>query len=168
VEDWERGRLTVENTVLDALDRVGAKPVIVSEAASIRDIAEASDGHAEVRIICVVNGEGRLRGLIRTSALCDEIYFHLVPEEFLVHIFEPERLAEFGRFGHAHTAADLMEPAVSVQEDDSIVLAFRRMHQHDLEGLPVIDAEGRPISYLDRLRLVSIWIKAQSQKSSGN
>jgi len=39
------------------------------------------------------------------------------------------------------------------------------MHDEDLEGLPIVDAEMRPSGYLERLELIKVWL--QEHRSGG-
>ena len=156
---------TRATTVGAALDSVGREPVIVAGDASIPAIAVAAAARPDVHVICVVDAAGKLAGLIRLDALCDDLFFHVVPEEFLPDIFDPEKLGEFGRYSRARTAVDLMEDPESVRAEDGVVVAFRRMHERGLEGLPVLDGDGRPVAYIDRLRLLSVWVTTHPRAS---
>ena len=82
----------------------------------------------------------------------------MAPEEFLTEILEHGRMEEYGRMMRARTAGELMQPPVYVTVQDTIGDAFARMHDHDLEGLPVVDEALRPVGYLDRLELIKVWL----------
>ncbi len=159
MEESDQDRQTKATRVGAALDRAGKEPVVVAQDASIPAIAAAAEAHPEVRLICVVDAAGRLAGLIRLNALCDDLFFHVAPEEFLSDVFDPDKVAEFGRYSRAQRAADLMEAPDAVTVDESVMIAFRRMHERGLEGLPVVDGAGRPVAYIDRLRLLSVWLR---------
>src|SRR6266540_1754096 len=118
-----RDRLTKATTVSSALDTAGSQPIVVLETASIPEVAAAWEAHPEVRVICVVNNQGTLAGIIRVGPICDALFLHLAPEEFLADILEPDSLLEFRRLSHARRAADLMEEAKGVLADDSVIAA---------------------------------------------
>ena len=55
------------------------------------------------------------------------------------------------------TAADIMEKPTVVRTTDKLVTAFARMYRDRLTGIPVVDAEGLLVGYLDRLTIVTLW-----------
>jgi CBS domain-containing protein len=61
-----------------------------------------------------------------------------------------------------------MEPPVYVALDDSVKDAFGRMHEHKLEGLPIVDEAMRPVGYLDRFQLLEVWIREHRSSGSGS
>ena len=159
-------RLTKTMRVAEALNHVGLDPIVVGLDMEVREVAMAAAGHPAVRVISVVDANGRLAGLIRVGLLCDDLLLSIAPEEFIADILEPGKLDEFRRLAHATVAADLMEPAEGVQEDDTLGAAFHRLHERNLDGLAVLDAEGRPVAYLDRLRLIAVWLEAHPRPGS--
>lgn len=165
-DESSQDRLTKDTKVSAALDRAGSDLVVVRFNKPVREIAEAAAANASLRIISVIDAEGRLTGLIRVHALCDELFFNIAPEEFISEILEPGKLAEFGRILRAKTASELMEEPESVSLDDNVGRAFRRMHDRSLDGLPVLDASGHPVAYLDRLRLIAVWLKTHPSPAS--
>ena len=158
-------RITKEATVSEALNHAASVAVVVRGETALREIAAAASEHPAVRVICVVDEDQKLIGLIRVNALCDDLYFHVTPEEFISEILERGKIDEFGRFARARVASDLMEAATSVVGEDTLATAFARLHDRGLDGLPVVDPSGRPIAYLDRLRLIVVWL--ETHPSSG-
>jgi CBS domain-containing protein len=159
-------RLTKETTVSQALDDAGSEPLIVREDTALRDVAAELARHPAVRVVCVVDAQGTLRGLLRAGSVCDDLFFHVAPEEFISDILEPGKLEEYRRYARGRVASDLMEEAASVVSEDTLGTAFKRLHERGLDGLPVIDAKGRPISFLDRLRLIVVWLQTHPPAGS--
>jgi CBS domain-containing protein len=60
----------------------------------------------------------------------------------------------------ARTAADVMEPPISLRPDETAREAFRRLNDTGLAGLPVVDEQGRVEGYLDELELLLVWVEA--------
>jgi CBS domain-containing protein len=83
-------------------------------------------------------------------------------------ILERGRMEEVGRMVLAERAGELMEPPVYVTLDDTVRDAFSRMHDHKLEGLPIVDEGMRPVGYLDRFQLLEVWLRAHRPRVSGS
>lgn len=144
---------------------VAEKPCIVYANDSLPKVADAISRQRGVHTAAVVDQSGRLAGILPLRLLVDELFFEVAPEEFLREIMDLDRLEQFGRVAHARTAADLMEEPVYVTVEDSIGDAFARMHEHNLDGLPVVDGDSRPIGYLDRFELIKVWLQQHQQQS---
>jgi CBS domain-containing protein len=143
----------------------GAEPVIVRPGDALRHLAEAAAAHPECTVLCVVDDAGRLVGLVRVSELVNDIFLKIVPEEALRDIGEVERALQYAERIGARTAADIMEPPVSVRGDEKVRDAFRRMHESKLDGLPLVDGDGRVIGYLDQLELLLAWVEATGRSA---
>ena len=152
-------RLTKDTKVSDAVAGVGGNPVIVRLETTLRELASTAAQRLDIRILCVVDDDERLQGVIRITALCDDLFFHVAPEEFIADILGHGKIDEFRRFRSARVAKDLMEPVEPVTGDDILATAFRRLHERNLDGLPIVDVAGRPVGYLDRLRLITVWLQ---------
>jgi hypothetical protein len=44
-------------------------------------------------------------------------------------------------------------------------IAFERMHEHKLNGLPIVDGDRRVVGYLDQLELLLVWVRATGRGS---
>ena len=53
---------------------------------------------------------------------------------------------------------------MAVAARESFRHAFRKLHQSGLNGLPVTDAEGRVVAYLDQLELLMAWVDATGRQ----
>jgi nitrogen regulatory protein P-II 1 len=150
---WESLRATpVEqaNIILDL------EPTIVTPDTTLDEVAQAMLIHPNVHVASVVAEDGRLVGLIKLRTLSDDLFFHILPEEFLTEVTDLEHVMTFANKSHALTAADAMEPAVWVKLGDTIKDAFKRMHEHDLPGLPVVDDLYRVVGYINLLELLAV------------
>jgi CBS domain-containing protein len=138
----------------------GTDPVTVRPDDSLRQVAEASVAHPECGVLLVVDEAGVLVGLIPATRLVRDIFARIVPEEVLSHIGDVEAALEYAALLGARTAADVMDPPVAVQADDTAREAFRRLRESGLAGLPVIDSRGHVEAYLDELELLLAWVEA--------
>jgi CBS domain-containing protein len=139
--------------------QIAESPCIVRASDDLRQVAEALSAHRRVLTVAVVDDAGALVGIIPSRLLVDELFLQVAPEEFLAEMLDPERIEEYGRMVHARTAGELMQAPVSVTASETFGDAFARMHDNALEGLPVVDAERRPIGYLDQFELIKAWLR---------
>jgi CBS domain-containing protein len=155
-----RESITSQTLVADA-DRVLATgPVVVGRDDSLETLAEKAVEHPTCRIISVVDDDGRLVGLVPVRMLVNDIFLKIVPEEFLGGIADIDAALEYARHIAARTAADIMIDPVSVRPDETVRTAFERMHHSRLNGLPIVDAEGRVTGYLDQLEMLLVWTRS--------
>jgi CBS domain-containing protein len=142
----------------------GSEPILVQAADSMQRLAELAVQNLACRVLCVTDTDERLIGLISVTELLNDIFLKVVPEEFLGEIQDVPAALRYAEQIGARTAGDVMRPPVSVGADDTIRLVFRRLHQSGLDGLPVTDAGGRVIAYLDQLELLMAWIQATGRE----
>jgi CBS domain-containing protein len=138
----------------------GVGPVTVRPDDALRTVAEHSVAHPECGVLCVTDEDGTLRGLIPVSQLVEDIFVKIVPEEFLSHIERAADALEYAARLAARTAGDIMIEPVSVRPEQTVRDAFRKLHESELAGLPVVDTDGRVTAYLDELELLLVWVEA--------
>jgi CBS domain-containing protein len=158
--------LTKMTRVSQARSLAGDDPCAVAENMDLTDVARQMWQRRQVRTAAVVDNEGRLVGIIPQRLLLDELYLRVVPEEFISDVLESEGMEEMGKIVTAATAGELMEPPVYVALEDTVKDAFGRMHDHKLEGLPIVDEVMRPVGYLDRFQLLEVWIREHRSPGS--
>jgi CBS domain-containing protein len=56
-----------------------------------------------------------------------------------------------------------MEEPKFVHMDDTVRDAFTRMHEEQLEGLPIVDEGMKVVGYLDRFQLLRLWLRGQKK-----
>jgi CBS domain-containing protein len=142
----------------------GTEPILVHAGDSLHRLAELAVQNLACRVLCVIDADERLIGLMSVSDLLNDIFLKVVPEEFLGEIQDVPGALRYAEQIRARTAGDIMQAPVSVAADDTFRQAFRRLHQSGLNGLPVTDAEARVIAYLDQLELLMAWIGATGRE----
>ncbi|MDH5506710.1 MAG: CBS domain-containing protein [Anaerolineae bacterium] len=158
--DWA----ALRDTPIEAVDSLlGLEPTIVLGNTPLDDVAQAMLTHPSVHVASVVAEDGRLIGLIELSVLADDLFFHILPEEFLSEIKDLEALMAYADKSRALTAQDAMMPPVWVKRGETIKEAFTRMHDKKLPGLPIVDERYQVIGYINLLELLSLCI--QTKKS---
>ena len=152
--------LTGSTPVAEA-DRLLATSAVTLQAdASLAEVAQAAVENPACRVMAVVDDDDRLIGVIPQRVLVNDIFLKIVPEEFLGEIADLAGALKYAEHVRARTARDIMADPVSVRPADTVRDAFERMHNARLNGLPVTDAEGRVVGYLDQLELLLVWVRA--------
>jgi CBS-domain-containing membrane protein len=142
----------------------GTDPILVQPGDSLHQLAERAVQNLACRVLCVIDVDERLIGLISVSELLNDIFLKVVPEEFLGEIQDVSGALRYAEHIGARTAGDIMQAPVWVAAGDTIRQAFRQLHHAGLNGLPVTDTDGRVIGYLDQLELLMAWIGATGRE----
>lgn len=162
--NWVNLRDTLVEEAAAILD---LEPTIVSPDTALDEAAQAMLTHPNVHVACVVAENGRLVGLLKLRALADDVFFHILPEEFLSEISDLDEAMEFANRSHMRTAADAMQDPVWVKQGETVKDAFKRMHENDLTGLPIVNDLYRVVGYINLLELLAICCKEQEDEVSG-
>jgi len=157
--DWNVLRDTTIEVVDSLLD---FEPTIVSADASLDDVARAMLAHPNVHVVSVVAENEQLVGLLELSTLADDLFFHILPEEFLSEITDLDKLMDYANKTRVLTAEDAMSPPIWVKPEETVKEAFKRMHENNLPGLPIIDDRYHVIGYVNLLELLSLCIQAKN------
>jgi CBS domain-containing protein len=112
--------------------------------------------HPRVHVACVVNNEGRLLGILDLRTLADDLFFHIMPEEFLSEVTDLDDALRFAEQSGMRTVADAMKEPVWVKRGETVQTAFKRMHEHGLPGLPVVDDRYHVVGYINLLELMAV------------
>ncbi|MBT3241365.1 MAG: CBS domain-containing protein [Chloroflexi bacterium] len=154
--DWA----ILRDTPVEEVDLLlGLEPTIVNENMPIDGVAQAMLEHPSVHVASVVAEDGRLIGLIELSVLADDLFLHILPEEFLKEITDLEELMAYANKIRTLTAKDAMKPPIWVKRGETVKEAFRRMHANKLPGLPIVDECYKVVGYINLLELLSLCIQ---------
>jgi CBS domain-containing protein len=158
--------LSIYKTTLvsEIVESIDLSPIIVSVDASITSIVSEVIAHPRVHIVCVVNDEGHLMGLIDLETLADAMFLTAFPEEFLRELKGIQEVINYARRTKARYASDLMIDPIWVKMNDSLEQAFLRMHENRLPGLPVIDEHYHVINYINLLELMAVCLKIDREQ----
>ncbi len=150
--DWQVRRDTSVRAVAEILN---LQPTLVQKDTPLDEVARAMLAQPNTHVACVVADDGRLVGLVGLRALADDLFFHIMPEEFLSEITDLETVIQYAERTRMRTAADAMRAPVWVKQDETVKDAFKRMHEHRLSGLPVVDDTYRVVGYINLLELMA-------------
>jgi CBS domain-containing protein len=150
-------RDAVKRTLVRDADRfLNIEPCLIPPEMSLIDLATRICQRPDARVIAVVDQEGRLIGLVRSRVLFEDIYYQIMPEEFVTDATTIDKIVAFARLASARIARDLMQPPVSVTMDQTVRDAFELMHDNTLAGLPIVDRDRKVIGYLDMLEMLLV------------
>ena len=150
-----------DTPVEEAVAILNLEPTIVSPDTPLDEAARTMLTHPNVHVINVVAEDGRLVGLLGLRALADDIFFHIMPEEFLSEISDLDEAMEFANRSRIRTAADAMQDPIWVKQGETVKDAFKRMHEHGLSGLPVVDGRYHVVGYINLLELLGFCLKKE-------
>ncbi len=136
------------------------EPLLVGRNDDILAVVRRSVAQPATRILGVIDDDGVLIGVLPILRIAESVVARVVPEALLSDIFDMADVAEFGHTLEARTAGDAMIEPAGIAPDATIDEAFKMMHKRHLSGLYVIDADGRPIGYLDMLELALLYVNA--------
>mgnify|MGYP001828310851 CR=1 FL=1 len=154
-----------DKPVEEAVAILDLEPTIVRPDTPLVDTARLMQTHPNVHVVCVVADDGRLIGLLGLRALADDIFFHIMPEEFLREIHDLEEAIEFAERTRMRTASDAMRDPVWVKKGETVKNAFERMHEHKLSGLPVVDERYHVVGYINLLELITLCCEPDEESS---
>jgi CBS domain-containing protein len=154
--EWLVQRDTRVDVVLDVLD---LEPTIVRPDTPLDQVAQAMQAHCNVQVACVVADDGRLIGLLDLRNLADDLFFHILPEEFFSEVTDLEHVMQYADKSRMRTAVDAMQAPVWVKREDTVKDAFKRMHDHGLSGLPVVDDRYHVVGYINLLELLAVCLR---------
>ncbi|MGB5844850.1 MAG: CBS domain-containing protein [Anaerolineales bacterium] len=161
--------VVLRNTPVEEVVAVfNLEPTIINADTPLEDIPQKMLIHPNVHVACVVAEDDRLVGLLGLRALADDIFFHILPEEFLSEISDMDEAMEFANRSHMRTAADAMQDPVWVKQGETVKDAFKRMHEHDLAGLPVVNNLYHVVGYINLLELLAICMKKEDEMSGAD
>jgi len=163
--DWT----ILRDTHVEKVDSLlGLEPTIVPGDTPLDDVAQAMLAHPNVHVVSVVAEDGRLIGLLELSVVADELFLHILPEEFLREITDLEKLMAYADKTRTITAQDAMIPPVWVTRGETVREAFKRMHANKLPGLPIVDKSYQVIGYINLLELLSLSIQVNNDADSAD
>jgi CBS domain-containing protein len=142
-------------------------PIRVQADALLKEVVEQTILNPRVQVICVVNREERLIGLIDVKTLSDSLFFSIFPEEYFSSLKDIDKVMDYAKRTSVHQAEDLMRDPISVKMDDSLERAFHLMHENELQGLPVIDDYYHVVGYINMLELMELCLSSGGNKVGG-
>ena len=156
--EWMIQRDTPVEEITHILD---LQPTLVGPEAPLDEVARAMLAHPRVQLVCVIDSGGRLIGVLDLRTLADDLFFHIMPEEFLSEITDLDHVLQFAQMSGIRTVAEAMKEPVWVKRGETVKDAFKRMHEHGLPGLPVVDDRYHVVGYINLLELMAVCLDSE-------
>ncbi|MFD8141562.1 CBS domain-containing protein [Streptomyces sp. NPDC059708] len=140
-------------------DVMTTKVIAVTPEAGFKDIAAAM-GRWKVTALPVVEGEGRVVGVVSEADL-------LPKEEFHEHrpglIEQMHRLGDTAKAGSTSAENLMTTPAVTIHPDATLPQAARLMTDRHIKRLPVVDADGTLKGIVSRADLLKVFLRSDDE-----
>jgi CBS domain-containing protein len=153
--------ITRNTPVLKVNEILNLIPVIVRHNTPLPEVAEAMAQNPSVNVACVVDDQARLVGLLPLQNLADDLFMLVVPEEFLSEARDLADALQFATMSRTQTAGDAMLEPISVTKNERVRDAFRKLHDHKLSGLPIVDEHNKITGYITLLEMLVLYIRSQ-------
>jgi CBS domain-containing protein len=142
-------------------------PIIVQAKQSLLETVEVVVARPnDVDVACVVNQQQRLVGLLPLQNLVDDLFATLEPAEFLSLSIDKDEVMQYAQQTGVHTAGDAMLPAVWVTDQDKVSVAFTKMHDNKLSGIPIVNDRYEVIGFINLQELLAFYIHSQKPSES--
>ncbi len=152
-------RLDQDITVSQIVQMIDLVAVQVQADAPLHQVVEAILARPRIQVVCVVNREERLIGLIDIASLADAMFFEMFPEEFISEAIDAEKVLTYLQRSRVRSAEDLMRPPAWVKMQDNLEKVFHVLHAEKLNGVPVIDDHYHVVGYINLLELMAFCLR---------
>ncbi|MFD0265592.1 CBS domain-containing protein [Streptomyces sp. NPDC127106] len=144
------------STPYTVADVMTTKVIAVTPATGFKDIVSAMQ-RWKVSALPVIEGEGRVVGVVSEADLLHEGEFH---EQHPRLIDRMRRLGDTAGSGSTR-AEDLMTtPAITIRPDATLPRAARLMADRHVKRLPVVDADGTLRGIVSRADLLRVFLRS--------
>ena len=154
--DTERDLITRATPISKLAGLLRTSPNLVHPHDSIYSLALASAASPMNRVVCVVDFQGTLLGLVPLAAIIENVFFEVGQASREVFAGEQDSTGAPGAPGE--TARDLMEAPLWVRPQDTVKDVVDRVLEAHLDGLPIVDGAMRVIGYVDAVELLGLWL----------
>ena len=134
------------------------EPLVLTEETDVLVALRRAAERPATRLIAVVDGSGRLVGVVPILRLAQAAVARVAPEAMLSSLDDLEEIATFSHTVEARTLREAMLEPNAVTPTATIDEAFRKMHARHQSGLYIVDGDGRPTGYLDLLELALVYV----------
>ncbi len=153
-------RVSRESTVAEIRRFLGSRAAeTVTRETRAVDAVRRFCRHRDINTLAVVDGDNKLVGILEVGRMVDDILANVLPEGYMRNIMNRERMLEASFLLTVHgTVGEMMVEPVAVTYDTTAEDAFLKLHSNQLRGVPIVDPEGRVVSYLGLLEFLTLWM----------
>ena len=144
--DEQRPLDSSRSRVVDLRDLGLLEPFsVVSAVAEFEDLVRAVAAQPQVRTVAVTDDDGGLTGIIPMRVFYGALFADVYPGAAMADVTSFESALQYGDHMVHPTAGEIMLEAESVSLTDTLHDAFIALHRSGQAGLPMVDAENRPV-----------------------
>jgi mannitol/fructose-specific phosphotransferase system IIA component (Ntr-type)/CBS domain-containing protein len=148
--------------VRDAVNLDDREPILLREEASLYEAIQRMIDAPHVRSAYLVDEQGQLEGILTLRNLVNYIFSHF-------YFRKPEKGESIYDWMNLVGAIDLANTdTVCVTQDEPLQEAVRKILEHDLQEIPVVDEEGSVVGDLNLLQLLSVWVEKARKAGTGH
>lgn len=133
------------------------QPTIVSVDTPLKEVAKAFLANPSVPLVCVINSEERLVGIINEVWFAEMMLMPAMPEKFIQVPEEYEKAMEYIRMDPNQKAFDVMEDPIFILNEATLEEAFFSVNAAQATGLPVVNKHYRVVGYLSLSEIMSVY-----------
>ena len=135
--------------VKDAFRLIVNDPIAITKETKLYEAVDRILADPRTRTAYVIDDQRRVIGMIRLKKMLS------VVEESLASM-DNKKSQNRGRSSQSYTVARYMVKPMTVNQDDMLLNALRRMIKSDLEDLPVVDENGVLVGELNGLEILML------------
>ena len=147
-------------TVAEADKQMNIEPTLVGPHETLLEVTRKAVEQPTCSVISVVDGRGKLLGLLPARDLAFAAFIHVMPELFLRFAHDLRQAGQVALMSHGRTAGDVMRPPLAVRPRERLEDIFGRFLRTDLDGLPIVDDDNRVVGYLGLFEFFCVWINS--------
>ncbi len=150
--DWSGQRHRQIGEILHTLD---LDPIIARVDTPLNEILIRMLRNPTVSLMCVVNTEDRLMGIISTNMLAEVMLAPIVPEAFVDEHDGYHKALKYSAPDQTLLAADIMHEPVYAHTTANLAETYQRMREKNLTELPVVDEFYHVVGHINLLELLA-------------
>jgi CBS domain-containing protein len=154
LKEW---KVKKKYSVSKVIQSLKLKAPVVHLDTPIREVLDGCLDSPLCDLICVVNSEDRLVGVILNDVLAEVMLVPTMPDSFMQDPEHYERALKYATIDTERPAADIMSNPVFVHSYSTVEEAFIQMKQLKLPGLPVVNKHYRVIGYITMLEILGLY-----------
>ena len=132
--------------------------VLVEKKSSIDSIAKKFIANPNLKSVYILDENLKLIGKVTLKNLIKNEFINIIPSSF--------RYLDALEFIGNKTAEEIMTTPVYIKDKDTLKTAFIKMHENDLEELPVVDEHLHLIGTINLINLLAFVIEKKKQKTN--
>ena len=130
-------------------------PIIVRVDTPLGEILPRMLENPAVSLVCVVNTQQRLMGIIPIATLAEVLLAPIIPEAFVDESVDYNKALQYSAPNINLLAADIMNEPVYAHTTADLAETYQRMKEHNLSELPVVDPFYHVMGHISLLEILA-------------